>query len=63
MFEHFTRHTLRFLRDKDGNFAVITALASVPLLCVASVAVDYTNANFEAEKLQAALDGATLKAA
>jgi len=59
----FERHALRLLRDKDGNFAVLTAVASVPLICAASIAVDYTNANFEAEKLQAALDGATLRAA
>ncbi|MBB3545541.1 TadE/TadG family type IV pilus assembly protein [Rhizobium sp. BK399] len=63
MVGRFTRHAIRFFRNNDGNFAVITALASVPLLCAASLAIDYTNASFEAEKLQAALDGATLKAA
>ncbi|TCM64424.1 Tad domain-containing protein [Rhizobium sp. BK068] len=34
----------------------------VPLLAAASVAVDYANAGFEADKLQEALDSAALSA-
>ncbi|EJL50829.1 hypothetical protein PMI09_04866 [Rhizobium sp. CF122] len=62
MLEFFSRHAHRFVRDNDGNFAVLTALAMVPLLAAASVAVDYANAGFEADKLQEALDSAALSA-
>ncbi|WP_431322993.1 TadE/TadG family type IV pilus assembly protein [Rhizobium sp. YTU87027] len=62
MLEFLSRHAHRFLRNNDGNFAVLTALAMVPLLAAASVAVDYTNAGFEADKLQEALDSAALRA-
>jgi len=62
MLEFLNRHAHRFLRNNDGNFAVLTALAMVPLLAAASVAVDYTNAGFEADKLQEALDSAALRA-
>ncbi|NLS02674.1 pilus assembly protein [Rhizobium sp. P32RR-XVIII] len=62
MREFFSRHAHRFVRDEGGNFAILTALAMVPLLGAASVAVDFTNASFEADKLQESLDSAALAA-
>ncbi|MBY5359898.1 pilus assembly protein [Rhizobium leguminosarum] len=62
MREFLKRYANRFLRDQRGNFAVMTALAMVPLLGVASVAIDFTNARFEADKLQESLDSAVLAA-
>jgi Flp pilus assembly protein TadG len=62
MRELLSRHAHRFVRDNGGNFAILTALAMVPLLGAASVAVDFTNANLEATKLQESLDSAALAA-
>lgn len=62
MRELLTRHAHRFVRDKGGNFAILTAMAMVPLLGAASVAVDFINASLEADRLQESLDGAALAA-
>jgi hypothetical protein len=62
MREVLKRHVARFIRDEVGNFAILTAVAIVPLLGAGSVAIDFVNASFEADKLQEALDSATLAA-
>ncbi len=46
MLEFFSRHAHRFVRDNDGNFVILTALAMVPLLAAASVAVDLHQCRF-----------------
>ncbi|APO76830.1 hypothetical protein AM571_CH04053 [Rhizobium etli 8C-3] len=62
MGEFLKRHFDRLIRDEGGNFTILTAAAIVPLLGAASIAIDFVNARFEADKLQEALDSATLAA-
>ncbi|MBL0371908.1 pilus assembly protein [Rhizobium sp. KVB221] len=62
MLEFLKWHVGRFLRDQGGNFAILSAVAMFPVLVAISVAIDYTNASFTAEKMQVALDSATLVA-
>ena len=50
----------RFVADKDGNIAVIFAIALVPLLGFVGAAVDYTRANAARSSMQAALDSTAL---
>lgn len=50
----------RFWRSKRGNFAVITAIASLPLLAGVAGVVDYTFARNKASQLQNALDASAL---
>jgi Flp pilus assembly protein TadG len=50
----------RFQRNTRGNVAVITALASIPMLGAVGCVIDYTNASMIKTKLQAAADAATL---
>ena len=50
------------LSDKSGNFSILTAIAIVPILGAASLAIDLTSAYFEADKMQDALDSAALSA-
>lgn len=51
-----------FFRKRDGNLAIITALVSVPMLLVVSLAVDSRRSASEMGNLQDALDVATLAA-
>lgn len=51
-----------FFRDKAGNFGILTALLIVPIIGVAGLAVDYTNALSIKAKLQGAGDAAALAA-
>lgn len=55
-------NVVNFLTDKSGNFGILTAIAIVPILGAASLAIDLTSAYFEADKMQAALDSAALSA-
>jgi Flp pilus assembly protein TadG len=50
----------RFIRAKDGNIAVIFAIAAVPLISFVGAAVDYTRANSARSSMQAALDSTAL---
>lgn len=52
-----------FARNKSGNYAVITALASVPLFTGVSVAIDYSNASRMRSELQQRLDASVLAGA
>ena len=51
-----------FLSDRTGNFGMMTALLAIPIIGVAGVAVDYTNALTVKSKLQGAGDAAALAA-
>jgi hypothetical protein len=50
----------KFWRAEQGNYAVITAVAMVPLLTAVGGAVDYSITTNEASNLQSALDSAAL---
>jgi Flp pilus assembly protein TadG len=50
----------RFIGAKDGNIAVIFAIAAVPLISFVGAAVDYTRANSARSSMQAALDSTAL---
>lgn len=50
------------LGDRSGNFAILTALAMLPILGGASLVVDLSLAYLEAERMQSALDSAALSA-
>lgn len=60
-----TKHTLlsRLMKDRAGNFGIMTAAMLPVLLGVAGVAIDVTNAMQEKSRLQALADSATLAAA
>ncbi|HZG30803.1 MAG TPA: TadE/TadG family type IV pilus assembly protein [Ensifer sp.] len=51
-----------FLSDRSGNFGILTALLIVPMIGVAGLAVDVTNALSVKAKLQGAGDAAALAA-
>jgi Flp pilus assembly protein TadG len=51
---------MRFLQDRRGNVAPMLALAALPLMTAAGMAVDYTRANSAKTALQAALDSTAL---
>jgi Flp pilus assembly protein TadG len=53
----------RFGRCERGNFAIIAALAAVPLLGVSGLALDYARIHAAQDKLQTAVDSAALAAA
>ena len=50
----------RFFADRRGNFAIIFALASIPILIAAGAAVDISRAYIVENRLKAALDAAAL---
>ncbi|MBP1885855.1 TadE/TadG family type IV pilus assembly protein [Sinorhizobium mexicanum] len=50
----------RLARDKNGNFAVLGAIAIVPIIAAVGLTLDFVGAYLEAEKIQAALDAAAL---
>jgi len=52
----------QFLRDRSGNFAVMFALASVPVIGAAGVAADYSRALNVRSFMQAQTDAAALAA-
>ncbi len=51
-----------FVRDKQGNVAIIFALASIPVLVAMGVAVDYSRASDARALMQTAADSAILAA-
>lgn len=53
----------RFLRDTRGNFFMIFAMAIVPIIGVAGIALDYSRAFREKQALQHAVDAAAMTAA
>lgn len=52
---------LRFIRSERANLHIVFAIALVPLLSAVAGAVDYTNINRKADKVQSALDAAALE--
>lgn len=56
----FCLHMRRLMRDREGNFAVLGAIAFIPIIGAAALAIDFAGAYFEAEKIQSALDAAAL---
>ena len=50
----------RFIRARDGNIAVIFAIAAVPVISLVGAAIDYTRANRARSAMQAALDSTAL---
>jgi Flp pilus assembly protein TadG len=50
----------RFIGARDGNIAVIFAIAAVPLISFVGAAVDYTRANSARSSMQTALDSTAL---
>jgi hypothetical protein len=53
---------LRFLKDRSGNFGILAALMLVPVIGVAGLALDYTNALSVKGRIQGAADAAALAA-
>ena len=49
-----------FRLNKQGNVAVITALATLPMIAAVGCVIDYTTASSIKTKLQAAADAASL---
>ena len=49
-----------FLADRRGNFAMIFAIAAIPILVAAGAAVDISRAYIVENRLKAALDAAAL---
>jgi Flp pilus assembly protein TadG len=53
---------LQFLKDARGNLAITTAVASLPIMAMVGLAVDYSMASRYQTRLQNAVDSATLAA-
>lgn len=61
---NFASHWIgRFGRCERGNFAIIAALAAVPLFGVAGLALDYARIHSAQDRLPTAVDSAALAAA
>ncbi len=61
-----TLHSLKasfagLLKDRGGNFAMVTALIATPLLLAGGVAVDYSNASTQRTNLQQIADATALE--
>ncbi|MEM7461313.1 MAG: TadE/TadG family type IV pilus assembly protein [Pseudomonadota bacterium] len=52
----------KFLRDQRGNFAMTLAIAIIPVVLSAGIAVDYSSVSRQQFRLQNAVDAATLAA-
>ena len=50
----------RFIGAKEGNIAVIFAIAAVPVISLVGAAIDYTRANSARSSMQAAPDSTAL---
>lgn len=57
---HLMQAWARFARARDGNIAIIFAIALIPLLGAVGAAVDYSRANAVKASLQSALDSTAL---
>jgi Flp pilus assembly protein TadG len=53
----------RFATDERGTTAIIFALLAVPMVAMIGLALDFSRANGQAERLQVAIDSAVLAAA
>jgi Flp pilus assembly protein TadG len=62
MFSKFVRHAADFRRNTRGNVAIITALATLPMIAAIGCVIDYTEATSIKTKLQSAADAAALAA-
>jgi Flp pilus assembly protein TadG len=60
IFNRIRAATRRFLGAKEGNIAVIFAIAAVPVISFVGAAIDYTRANSARSSMQAALDSTAL---
>lgn len=56
----FIRRVGEFRRDRRANVAIITALATLPMIAAVGCVIDYTSATMIKTKLQAAADAAAL---
>jgi Flp pilus assembly protein TadG len=56
------RRAATFRRNSRGNVAVITALATLPMIAAVGCVIDYTTASMIKTKLQSAADAASLAA-
>jgi Flp pilus assembly protein TadG len=56
------RRAAAFRRNSRGNVAVITALATLPMIAAVGCVIDYTTASMIKTKLQSAADAASLAA-
>jgi Flp pilus assembly protein TadG len=63
IFSRTRRAANRFAAARNGNVAVIFALAAVPLISFMGVAIDYSRANSARSSMQAALDSTALMVA
>jgi hypothetical protein len=63
VFQSLLLATASFSRQSKGSFATYAALAAVPLIVGASVAVEYSNASRERSELQQVLDASVLAGA
>ena len=55
-----TRGVNKYLQNRNGHIAVVTALVGVPLLLLASVALDLRNASAKQTNISAGIDAAAL---
>ncbi len=62
IFTKFIRHAADLRSNTRGNVAIITALASLPMIAAVGCVIDYTDASMIKTKLQAAADAAALAA-
>ncbi|QDW38307.1 TadE/TadG family protein [Bradyrhizobium sp. KBS0727] len=60
IFSRIRAATCRFAGANQGNFAVMFAVAAVPLISFVGAAIDYTRANAARSAMQAALDSTAL---
>ncbi|OHV73253.1 TadE/TadG family type IV pilus assembly protein [Ensifer sp. LCM 4579] len=58
--ERFRMQFRRLTGNRDGNFAVLGAIALVPIIGAAALATDLVGAYLEAERVQNALDAAAI---
>ena len=63
IFSRVRAATSRFAGAKEGNIAVLFAIAAVPVISFVGAAVDYTRANSARSSMQAALDSTALMVA
>ena len=62
LFSKFIRHAVDLRRNTRGNVAIITALATIPMIAAVGCVIDYTTASMIKTKLQASADAAALAA-
>jgi len=59
---NLSRGAQNYIRNTDGNFAMVTAAIGIPLLLVASFALDINNAASKKNHISSAVDAAALAA-